>query len=305
MRTRQIASDDVKLHVVEMGDSNHPAILFLHGFPDCHQVWLAQMEALADDYHVISFDMRGVGRSTRSRRSDSYHMDRLVADVAAVITATRGHQAGVHLVGHDWGSVIGWHFVCHPRYRQQVLSWSSMSGPHLGLLWHWVQQKFASGEVAQVRKALNQLAHSWYIFMFQVPMLGKSLFATLGPRIWRQTLRAGGVPADDDYLNASPAEVRSITLEAIKIYQQNAMRRRAVPAQGSIDMPVQLIVARRDRFVRPEIFEDLELFVPRLQRSELDANHWAQRARPQEMTQLVRDFIESVEAGETTREQTA
>lgn len=295
MREKQVVSGDVTLHVVEDGDPVRPAIVFLHGFPDCHRVWEQQMEALAADYHVVGFDMRGVGRSSVSALPEAYRMDRLMADLAAVIDATCGPRARVHLVGHDWGSVIGWHFLCEPVYRRRVLSWTSMSGPHLGLLWGWVGRKLKSGRPAEVRKALSQLAHSWYIFSFQVPGLGRGLFRVLDRRLWRRVMRGGGVPAADPYLQASPEEVRAMTLEPVKIYQQNALKRRELPAPGSIDVPVLLLMPLRDRFIRPVVFEGLEEYVPDLTRVELDANHWAQRARPGELATLIRDFTGRVE----------
>lgn len=263
------------------------------------------MRALAADYHVVGFDMRGVGRSSVSALKDAYRMDRLTADLAAVIDATCGPEARVHLVGHDWGSVIGWHFLCEPGYRRRVLSWTSMSGPHLGLLWAWVRRKLKSGRPAEIRKALGQLGHSWYIFSFQVPGLGRGLFRLFDRRLWRQVMRGGGVPASDPYLDASPEEVRAMTLEPVKIYQQNALASHDVPAPGEIDLPVQLVIPLRDRFIRPVVFEGLEAYAPYLTRVELDANHWAQRARPEELTALIRDFTAHTEQRATAGEKQA
>jgi len=39
------------------------AIVFLHGFSFDHRQWEPQMEALADSYRCISYDLRGFGRS--------------------------------------------------------------------------------------------------------------------------------------------------------------------------------------------------------------------------------------------------
>lgn len=299
MRERRVTSDDVELYVVEAGDPGRAAILFLHGFPDCHGVWRSQMEALADEFHVIAFDMRGVGRSTRSRHARDYAMDYLVADVAAVIDATRGPGEQVHLVGHDWGSVIGWSFVARPEGRARVSSWTSLSGPELNMLWDWVQRKMRSGRRAEVRDALEQLWHSWYVFAFQIPGLARGLFGALGARLWRRVLRSGGVPAGHPYLDASADEARSLTLEPIRIYQQNGLRNARAPAPPRIEVPTQLVVLRRDIFVRPVVFDFLDEHVPDLTRVELDANHWAQCSHPDAVTERIRSFVRAHEPAGT------
>lgn len=291
MKQHMVSSGDVELNVVEGGDPSRPAILFLHGFPDCHKVWRHQMDALAERYHVIAFDMRGSGESSGSAARDSYHMEKLLADVMAVIEATRGANGHVHLVGHDWGSVIGWYFVAHPHYRQRVISWTSMSGPHVGLLWDWVRRKMTSLRPGEMGKAASQFAHSWYIFAMQVPGLGRFLFGRFSERVWRQALRNGGVPADDPYLRADADEIRRLTLQPLKLYQQNALNNQTAPEKGSITTPTQLIVLRRDAFVRPQVFEYLDEYVTDLERTDLDANHWAIRSHPGEITALIERFV--------------
>lgn len=299
MRERRVNSDDVELYVAEAGDPARPGIVFLHGFPDCHGVWRAQMDALADEFHVIAFDMRGVGRSTVSRRPRSYDMDRLVADVAAVIDATRGADRPVHLVGHDWGSVIGWSFVARPEGRARVRSWTSLSGPELNMLWEWGGRKLRSGRLAQVRDALEQLSHSWYVFAFQVPGLARGVFGVLGARLWRRALRAGGVPADHPYLRATAGEARALTLEPIRLYQQNGLRNARAPVPPRIEVPTQLVVLRRDIFVRPVVFDFIDDHVPDLTRVELDANHWVQCSHPEALTQRIRSFVRAHEPAGT------
>lgn len=290
MRERQVYSDDVCLHVVEAGDPARPGLVLLHGFPDCHAVWQAQIEALSDEFHVVAFDMRGVGRSSRSARPNAYHMDYLTADLTAVIDATRGAGARVHLAGHDWGSIIGWNYLRRPEGQARAVSWTSVSGPDLDMLWDWVSRKLKSGQRAQVRDALHQLRHSWYVFAFQVPGLARGLFGLLGARLWRRVLRAGGVPADHPYLEATAEQARALTLEPIKLYQQNGLKPARAPAPSRVDTPTQLLICRRDVFVRPCVFEYLDDHVPDLVRVELDANHWVQCSHPETVTGYIRAF---------------
>jgi pimeloyl-ACP methyl ester carboxylesterase len=290
MRERQIDTDDVRLHVVEAGDPARPGLVLLHGFPDCHAVWQSQLEALSDEFHVISFDLRGVGQSTRSGRRHAYHLDYLTADLTAVIDATRGPGHPVHLVGHDWGSIIGWNFLRRPEGRARALSWTSISGPDLAMLGDWVARKLRSGRRDQVRDALHQLSHSWYVFAFQVPGLARTLFGVLGARLWRRVLRAGGVPADHPYLRAGADEARARTLGPVRLYQQNRPGPASAGLPLHVDTPTRVLICQQDIFVRPCVFEYLHEYVFELDRVEVEANHWVQCSHPDAVTEYIRAF---------------
>lgn len=295
MRTRTVKTPDVELSVVEAGNPKHPGILFVHGFPDCHQVWQHQLRDLARDHHVIAFDLRGSGNSSAPARRDGYRIDNVLPDIAAVIDATRGAGGQVHLVGHDWGSVLGWSFVTQPQYAARVLSFTSMSGPHVGLLWQWLFRKARSGALRgnrdDLKSALEQFTHSWYIFALNIPGAGRALFRFAGVEVWRHGLMRGGVNPADPYLDVGQDEVERMALATIGLYQQNAFRPPRAPAPHSVHVPVQLIVPVHDIFIRPQIFEYLDEVCTDLTRVTLDANHWAQRTHADEFTGLVRGFI--------------
>jgi len=40
-------------------------VVLVHGFPDDQTVWEPVVTALPDDWHVITYDVRGAGRSTQ------------------------------------------------------------------------------------------------------------------------------------------------------------------------------------------------------------------------------------------------
>lgn len=290
MKTQRLHLTDTTLHIMEAGDPDNPALLFLHGFPDCHRVWSHQIEALADQFHVIAFDMRGAGASSAPTGRRPYRVDRLLPDIDAVITATRGEQGKVHLVGHDWGSIIGWSFLTEPDYARRVLSWTAMSGPHLGLALDWFRDALASGNGKTMKAGLGQLAHSWYVLAMNLPGLGRLVFGQAGGPVWRRVLRQGGVPGNDDYLHQDRDAIRGLTLNPLKLYQQNLFTPPVRPLPGAIGVPSQLVVLSDDAYVRPQVFDGLERYVRDLTRVTLKANHWAQRQHPDAVTALVRDF---------------
>lgn len=296
LRTRTVGTGEVDLHVVEAGDPAKPAILLLHGFPDCHQIWSLQIQALARDYHVIAFDMRGAGRSSAPVDKAGFRIERILPDIDAVISATRGATGRVHMAGHDWGSCIGWSFLQSAGFRERVVSWTSISGPHIALLWDWARRQMLSGRPRQMMGALSQFAHSWYIFAINVPGVGPLMVGLGGRALWQATLRMGGVPADDAYLDISADEVRSRALHPLKLYQRNAFFPPSLPEPGSITTPTQLVILQDDVFIRPQIFTCLSDYVSDLHVEELVANHWALRSHPAEITRLIAAQVQRVES---------
>lgn len=291
MRTSSLKLPDTCLNVVEAGDPTRPGVLLLHGFPDCHDVWQAQIRDLSRDYHVISFDMRGTGQSTPPSGRGAYRMPALLRDIDQVITATRGARGQVHLAGHDWGSMIGWSFVSDPAYARRVLSWSSFSGPHLGVAVQWALQGVRKGDRQTRQAALAQLSHSWYVMAINIPGAARTVFALGGRPLWRRALRMGGVPGDSPHLQRSRAEVRRLTRHSYQLYQENVLTPPPAPAPGSIRVPAQLVTLTEDIFLRPEICAAAAPLCRQLRRVSIRANHWAPVSAPAAVTATLREFI--------------
>src|SRR5260370_36295676 len=47
----------------DSGKPSHPPILFVHGFPFSHAMWEVQVELLKTDHRVMTYDLRGHGKS--------------------------------------------------------------------------------------------------------------------------------------------------------------------------------------------------------------------------------------------------
>ena len=69
------------------------------------------------------------------------------------------------------------------------------------------------------------------------------------------------------------------------------------PVAGHTDVPVQLIVPRRDRFVSPALLEGLEDWASHLWRRPADGGHWLIRTHPDDVAQWVGEVVTAVESG--------
>ncbi len=85
------APDGVKLATYELGNSAGPELLLIHGFVQCHLCWRPQFDsALARDFRIVAFDMRGHGDSDKPSDPRAYQgSDVWAKDIAAVIEGRR------------------------------------------------------------------------------------------------------------------------------------------------------------------------------------------------------------------------
>eukprot|EP00300_Choanocystis_sp_HF-7_P037582 c53784_g1_i1.p2 GENE.c53784_g1_i1~~c53784_g1_i1.p2 ORF type:complete len:371 (+),score=56.38 c53784_g1_i1:10-1122(+) len=145
----------LRLHYVENGPANaSTTMLFLHGFPELWYSWKHQLTAApAQGYRAIALDMRGYNDSDKPAGTAAYDMDELIEDVVGLLDVL--HIRQVVLVAHDWGGVVAWRVAY--RHPTRVAKLVIANAPHpLGF----------------VRNAgLWQMLRSWYIFVFQLPLL--------------------------------------------------------------------------------------------------------------------------------------
>jgi pimeloyl-ACP methyl ester carboxylesterase len=88
------------LHLVETGDPEGQAILFLHGFSQCSLSWSRQLTSdLAQHYRLVAMDLRGHGSSDKPR--DGYDDSKLWADDV---------DAAIRELNLDQPIVCGWSY---------------------------------------------------------------------------------------------------------------------------------------------------------------------------------------------------
>ena len=111
------SEDGTELHVETFGPDDAPTLLLVHGWTCAIRFWSAQITALAREFRVVAFDLRGHGRSAPAVSGD-YCPDAFAADISAVLDAVLrpGEQAVV--VGHSLGamSIAAW----ARRFPEQV-----------------------------------------------------------------------------------------------------------------------------------------------------------------------------------------
>lgn len=284
-RETTLHANGLSFSALEQGEG--PLVLCLHGFPDDRDSFRQQLPALARaGFRAVAPRLRGYEPSSQPTDGD-YHLEALAGDVLGWLDDLDVPDA--HLVGHDWGAIIGTATAAQAARRLRSLT--TLAVPHVP-------------RGVPLRRLPGQLRRSWYMLFFQLRGLAERVVArddlAFLDGLWRawspgwswppealeavkRTFREPGVlPAALGYYRAlfdfaTPAGRRSLGL----------IRRR-------VDVPTLALTGARDgcldtRFydaMTPEDFP-MGLRVMRI----ADAGHFLHQEQPDVVNRIVLDWL--------------
>lgn len=274
----RIISNGIKLHYVTQGDG--PLMVMLHGFPEFWYSWRHQIPEFAKDFKVVALDLRGYNDSDKPPDRSAYVMDEFIKDVEGVIKGL-GYEKCV-LVGHDWGGAIAWNFAyAHPEMVERLIV---MNLPH--------PAKFAEG-----LRTLQQLRRSYYIFLFQLPMLPELFLARSHYRAIETVFTGMAVDknaftqADIEAYKQAAAKPGAIT--AALNYYRNIFQQKLLNRDWSVlEVPTLMIWGENDTALGKELTYGTEAYVRDFRIEYIpNCSHWVQQERPHLVNQYMRDFL--------------
>ena len=243
------------------GNPSHPLIVLLHGFPESSIMY----EELMDDLSVMQFyciapDLRGYSPEARPKGKNHYSLEYLVQDVLEIVGQTDHEQ--FHLIGHDWGSAIGWKLVHdHP---DKILTWTALSVPHLQSFFHAVHH-----DKIQKKKSV-------YIRLFQWPWLPEWRIRFNDYIILRKLWRDQSETEISEYLGI--IKQKGALTSILNYYRGNfELIKKASNSQvlGNINPPTLFIWGNKDLAVGRKAAEGTHDFiVGPYTFIEIDAGHW-------------------------------
>jgi pimeloyl-ACP methyl ester carboxylesterase len=233
----------VDLHVVEAGENSDPLIILLHGFPEFWWAWRKQITPLAEQgYHVVVPDMRGYNTSDRPRDVSDYTVDVLAGDVSALAEIYGAEQ--YHLVGHDWGAVIGWWVAA--RDPSRLSRAALIAGPHPDV---WSKQSLMHP---------TQALRSAYIAAFQLPWLPEATlgafdFAALKGMMQGSALEDTFEPGAFDHYAQAWAQSGSLT--GMLNYYRALRERKTSQEPARLKPPILVLWSDQDRLLERHIMQ--------------------------------------------------
>lgn len=235
-------------------------IIMLHGFPETSAMWEPLIaRAAAAGYRVLAVDQRGYSPGARPEGVDAYAVPELAEDVLALADAAGFER--FHLVGHDWGCVVGWAVAIeHP---ERVLSWSGLSIPHPGTLLAGLSEELPA-----------------YIKIFTAPFVAETLLSTRDFANLRETY-ADAAPAQRDEYLAVFSEPGALTA-ALNWYR--AITRGLSDGErvaGPVRVPTLFLYGTREDWVNDEaLVQQRDLVTASYEERVLDAGHFLMHEKP-------------------------
>ena len=280
-----VLANGLSFQVLEAGTGDRLA-LCLHGFPEHAEMWRPHFDTLVGlGYKVWAPNQRGYGKSSKPAGIASYHIDHLVADVAALIDASGASE--VTLVSHDWGAVVAWYFAmrkARPLHRLIV-----MNVPHPAVF----------AEV--LFKSWRQKLRSWYVLFFQIPRLPEWLLSLRGGARLREvlvksSLRPEGFTENElDVYASQVADVRT-GRAMINWYrsaiQSNAFLKLFESDVPQIEVPTLMIWGEDDHALGKETTYGTDRYVRNLRLEYLaGCSHWVTQDAPDRANERIAAFL--------------
>ncbi|MBW0019302.1 MAG: SDR family oxidoreductase [Mycobacterium sp.] len=294
------ASDGVTLavhHYTEV-EPQRPTVLAIHGWPDNHHVWDGVARELLDRrsnrYNFVAYDVRGAGESSCPASQSGYRFDQLLSDIGAVIDSLG--VGPVHLLAHDWGSIQAWPAVADDSMAGKIASFTSISGPDLRYAGTFLRSARTPRAVADVVK---QLVGSGYIGFFLCPGLPELAFRSgLGVKVLRAAERIGRTSTRSQR-GAVPRSIGDY-VNGLNLYRANMPAPILSPGSPlpQINVPTQVLVPRKDRFVTPAL-QRFTGAIPQGGRViTVEGGHWMVTSRPDVVARLTAEWVDQVTAGD-------
>lgn len=293
------------MNVVEAGSG--PGVVLLHGFANHSYSWRHQVRDLAAaGYHVLAPDLRGYGETAQPDGVEQYSVLHLVGDVVGLLDAFRIERATV--VGHDEGATLAWHTaLMRPDRVRGVVG---MSTPYV-----------PRGDISFLTAMRERFGDLYYLRYFQEhgpadQELARDVAATLrsvlgsGSEQWHPVVPEGGGWLDclpdkgiPDWLSPADFDAHAAAFErtgftgALNWYR-NLDRNHELTAawqRTKIQAPAMFLYGTHDAFggCAPALIDDLAKALPHLRSVvRLDAGHWVQQERPDEVTAALVDFLD-------------
>jgi pimeloyl-ACP methyl ester carboxylesterase len=259
------------------GPPDGEPVVLLHGFPQDSSAFDRMTPALhSAGLRTLAPDQRGYCPSARPPGRRAYRMRAAVDDVLALL-----YDAGLrsaHVVGHDWGGGVAWALAAwHP---ERVRTLTALSTPHPAAL----QRSLLTSD---------QGLRSYYMALFQLPVLPERLLLAGDGAALRRSLLRGGLPPDavDRYV-ARMREPGALTA-ALNWYRALPFSLR--PPVGTVRVPTLHVWSTGDAFLGRTATEGTARHVDAPYRLEVldDVPHWIPELAADRAAELITAHVKT------------
>lgn len=273
MQIKKIRTGELEFDCRVSGDEENELIIFLHGFPETSHMWINLMEKLSTlGYFCVAPDMRGYSKNACPKGVKNYTIKKLCDDILNIADSFNANK--FHLIGHDWGAVIGWNVVYQNPDR--VISWTALSVPH------------PRGFTKAIKMDKEQRKKSRYIGWFQFPLIPEIMFRKNNFEKFRRLWKNSSPEEQEEYLSVFK---RKRTLTAALNYYR-ALGRRKKPQIGNITRPTLFIWGKKDLAIGRVAAENNHKYMQGdYTFLELEGGHWLMQTNFSEVEKAVLEHL--------------
>jgi pimeloyl-ACP methyl ester carboxylesterase len=263
--------DGLTFDVLDAGPSDGEPVVLLHGFPQDATSWSRVAPALhRSGLRTLAPDQRGYSPMARPRGRAHYRLRETTGDVLALLDAAGLESA--HVVGHDWGAAVGWALAAWHRDRVRTLT--AVSVPH-------------PAAMAKAVTTSDQALRSYYMALFQLPVLPERLLLAGDGAVLRRFLRHDGLP--DDALDHYVRRMQEPGALSAALGWYRALPYGARDGVGRVRVPTLHVWGAKDFALNRVGTEATAQFVDAPYRLEVmdDVTHWVPELVPDRLAELI------------------
>ena len=239
------------------GSKDDELVVLLHGWPESSYMWIDLIQDISKfGFYCIAPNMRGYSDGARPKGKKNYTLNRLSQDILNIVKSVEKKK--FHLIGHDWGAVIGWKVV--HDHSGFILSWSALSVPHVKAFGYAILN-----DPIQQKK-------SQYVKKFQIPFFPEMKLRKNDFELFRKLWKHSSKEEVQDYL--SIFRNKKALTASLNYYRANA-KIFADVSIGNISVPTLFIWGEHDLAIGEVSVELGHQYIKGYYKFvKLDAGHW-------------------------------
>jgi pimeloyl-ACP methyl ester carboxylesterase len=267
-RIERFKNGKLTFEVIDSGPLDGTPVILLHGFPQRATAWTDVAARLHEaGLRTFALDQRGYSPGARPRSRFAYRISSLVSDIKALIDEI---GTPVHIAGHDWGAAVSWATAAHHPDVVRSVTAASVGHPRAFL---------------RAMLTSSQIRMSYYIGLFQLPLLAERTLSAPGARGEEHLMRTG-LPEDllpvfrremigDGALRGGLGWYRSMPLMSFKDLAR-------------VVVPATLVWSRDDTALGRRMAELTEKYVDGpYEFIELTGSHWVLNEQPDVIAEAI------------------
>jgi pimeloyl-ACP methyl ester carboxylesterase len=292
-----ISVNNVKLEVFEAGEINRGRpIILCHGWPEHAYSWRHQVNALVEaGYHVIIPNQRGYGESSCPKEVTKYDIEHLTGDLVALLDYYQYKDA--IFMGHDWGASVVWSMaLLHPERVSKMINlclpyqvrgerpWIDFMEDVFGDNYYFVHFNKQPG-VADAILDENKAQFLRNLYRKNVPSQGLVEGMEMINLAEASNPLGEPVMSDDDLSVYISAFNKTGFTPSINWYRNLNRNWHLLANVEPITYKPTLMVYGEKDIIPP--LPNIKDFVPNIDIKSLNAGHWIQEERPEELNQTI------------------